>query len=331
MIAAGAAAIAFLGTAAGIKPLLDWLHRREILDHPNERSSHSLPTPRGGGLAVTPSLLLAWAFVAVMPGPLAGWIWVMVAGALVLLMASWADDRHTLPAGPRLLAHAAVAAGALYMLPGELTVFQGALPLWADRLVTGLGWVWFVNLYNFMDGIDGISGIETASIGGGVAAVVLFDGAALETLPLAMAAVAAAIGFLVWNWHPARIFLGDSGSVPLGFLLGGVLIQLAAAGELAAALILPAYYLADATITILWRLKDGEKIWQPHKRHFYQRAVQGGRRHDQVALAVLAGNLGLVAAAVLSVDFPAAGLAVAAMAVAGLLALLQHWSKGGGS
>ncbi|MBI2235906.1 MAG: glycosyltransferase family 4 protein [Magnetospirillum sp.] len=328
MIAAGAAAIAFLGTAIGMRPLLAWLNRHDILDHPNERSSHQRPTPRGGGLALTPALLLAWAFLATMPGPLAGWIWVMVAGGLVLLTASWADDRHTLPPAPRLLAHAAMAGGALVMLPEGVTVFQGALPLWADRLLAGLGWVWFINLFNFMDGIDGISGVETASIGAGAAAVVLVGGAAVATLPLALACTAAALGFLVWNWHPARIFLGDSGSVPLGFLLGGLLIQLAAAGELAAALILPAYYLADATITIVWRLKDGETVWQAHRRHFYQRAVQGGRRHDQVALAVLVANLLLIGAAMLSVTQATAGLAAAALIVAGLLTLLQRWSRG---
>jgi UDP-N-acetylmuramyl pentapeptide phosphotransferase/UDP-N-acetylglucosamine-1-phosphate transferase len=330
MIAAGAAAIAFLGTALGVKPLLAWLHRREILDHPNERSSHHLPTPRGGGLALTPALLLAWAFVAVTAGPLAGWIWVMLAGGLVLLLASWLDDRHTLPPGPRLLAHAVVAGGALVMLPDAVTVFHGALPLWADRVLAGLGWVWFINLFNFMDGIDGISGVETASIGTGIVVVVVVEGTALAIVPLALACTAAAVGFLVWNWHPARIFLGDSGSVPLGFLLGGLLIQLACAGELAAAVILPAYYLADATITLLWRLKDGEKIWQPHRRHFYQRAVQGGRRHDQVAWAVLVANLLLIGAAMLSVTHATAGLAAAGLMVAGLLALLQHWSRGAG-
>jgi UDP-N-acetylmuramyl pentapeptide phosphotransferase/UDP-N-acetylglucosamine-1-phosphate transferase len=198
-------------------------------------------------------------------------------------------------------------------------------------VVTALGWLWFVNLYNFMDGIDGITGIETASLGVGIALVAALSGVPSALAPLGLACAAAGLGFLVWNWHPARIFLGDSGSVPLGLLLGGLLVQLAVAGQLAAALILPAYYLADATITLGKRAARGEKVWQAHRQHFYQRAVQGGKRHDQVVKAIAAGNLLLVGCAVLAtMGQVVLGLAVAVVVVAGLLALLQAWSRGGG-
>lgn len=325
----GAVLIAFAAAVFGTRLVLSWLRRKQIMDLPNERSSHALPTPRGGGLAVAPAALLGWAWVAATPGPQAGWAWVAVAGSLLLMATSWADDRHDLPAAPRFIAHAGVVTGALMALPPEALVFQGLLPHWADRVVAGLGWLWFVNLYNFMDGIDGITGVETASLGLGIAAVALAAGTLLGAVPLALACAAAALGFLLWNWHPAKVFLGDVGSVPLGFLLGGLLVHLAAAGKLLPALILPAYYLADATITILRRAARGEKIWQAHRQHFYQRAVRGGKSHAQVALAVLGGNLVLIAAALMAATgMPAAGSALAVAAVAGLLALLQRWSRG---
>jgi UDP-N-acetylmuramyl pentapeptide phosphotransferase/UDP-N-acetylglucosamine-1-phosphate transferase len=187
----------------------------------------------------------------------------------------------------------------LFALPAESPVFQGMLPDWLDFVVTVFLWVWFVNLFNFMDGIDGISGIETIAIAGGVAALGLFGDTA--AMPLTLAVTAAALGFLVWNWPPARIFLGDVGSVPLGYLLGWILLGLAAAGQWPAAVILPLYYLADATITLLRRLLRGEKVWRAHRDHFYQRPVRKGATHLAVILPVAATNLFLVGLALATV------------------------------
>jgi UDP-N-acetylmuramyl pentapeptide phosphotransferase/UDP-N-acetylglucosamine-1-phosphate transferase len=310
----------FVLSMAGTRVALAWLRHRQILDHPNERSSHSLPTPRGGGLAVTPvvvAMLILTNFLV------QGFAAILAAGALILMAVSWLDDRKGLAPLPRFALQAVVIAATLLALPADSLVFQGLLPLWADRLATALGWLWFVNLYNFMDGIDGITGIETVAIGLGLA---LTGGA---FLPQSVGIAAAGLGFLVWNWHPARIFLGDSGSIPLGFVLGGLLIHLASQGHLTAALILPGYYLADATITLLWRLKDGEKIWQAHRRHFYQRAVRGGKSHSQVSLAILGGNLGLIGCAWIAENSHSAlGSILALGVVAGLLALLTRWAKG---
>ncbi|MBI3445977.1 MAG: glycosyltransferase family 4 protein [Magnetospirillum sp.] len=322
MAAALAAGVALVLSVVGTRIALAWLLERRYLDHPNERSSHSAPIPRGGGLAVTPAILLAWGGLMVSQG-MDAWNGFLLAGAVVLLVLSWLDDRHTLAAAPRFLIHGAAVAAALACLEPDALVFQGWLPLWADRLLAALGWLWFLNLYNFMDGIDGITGIETACLGLGIALLAPFAAGP------ALICAAAGLGFLVWNWHPARIFLGDAGSIPLGFLLGGLLVQLAVSGHVAAALILPAYYLADATITITRRLFNGEKIWQAHRKHFYQRAVQGGRSHAQVSLAIAAGNLVLMAASVLAVSGQVlAGSLTALAAVAALLGLLQSWSRG---
>lgn len=323
-VAAGAS---FALTALATRRVLGWLTRKRILDRPNERSSHTIAVPRGGGMAVTPAVALVWIAMAVSSGDSVFLILAVL--ALGLMGLSWLDDRHGLPPLPRFAAHVLAVAVGLALLGPDQRVFQGLLPLWGDRLLAGLGWLWFVNLYNFMDGIDGITGAETASLGLGIALVTVIAGLGLGSLPFAAALAAAGLGFLLWNWPPARIFLGDCGSVPLGFLLGALLVSLAAQGQVAAAVILPAYYLADATITLLWRALDREPIWQPHRRHFYQRAVRGGRSHADVTGAILAGNLALVGWAILAAaGSPAWAGAGAALTVALLLALLTRWSGG---
>jgi UDP-N-acetylmuramyl pentapeptide phosphotransferase/UDP-N-acetylglucosamine-1-phosphate transferase len=313
-----AAALTFAASVAGTRIALAWLRHKQILDLPNERSSHSLPTPRGGGLGVTPVVAASLLLVAPAMG---GAGTVLATGALALMALSWLDDRFGLPAGPRFAGHALAIAAALVLM-GAGPAFGGALPPWLDRVLAGLGWLWFVNLFNFMDGIDGISGVESTAVGLGIAVV---GGPDLAAPALAVAAAGA--GFLVWNWHPAKVFLGDSGSIPLGFVLGGLLLLLAAQGQLAAALILPAYYVADATITLLWRLRDGEKVWQAHRRHFYQRAVRGGHSHAQVSGTVAVANLLLIGCAWMAAQGWTVPAALAAAAVvAGLLGLFTRWA-----
>lgn len=311
------ASLAASGLAVG--GVLRWLRRRQIFDIPNARSSHRLPTPRGGGLAVTPVLLLIFAALALWRAPLAGEPAVL-AGALGLLLLSWRDDRVGLPPSLRLLCQFLAVAIGLMGMPPDFLLFQGILPFTADRALAALAWLWFLNLYNFMDGIDGITGSETISLAGGLA---LLGGMVEESLAL----IGVSLGFLAWNWHPAKIFLGDSGSIPLGYLLGWLLLLAAGQGHWAAALILPAYYLADASLTLLKRLLRGEKIWQAHREHFYQRAVQNGLRHDQVSMAILAGNGVLIGLALWSVAAPWPALAAATLVTAALLTALSL-SKG---
>jgi UDP-N-acetylmuramyl pentapeptide phosphotransferase/UDP-N-acetylglucosamine-1-phosphate transferase len=208
-------------------------------------------------------------------------------------------------------------------------VFQGLLPPLADRLAAAFLWLWFLNLFNFMDGIDGISGVEAASVGLGLALVAVLGGLAAELVALPVLLAAAALGFLAWNRPPAKLFLGDVGSVPLGYLLGWLLLSSAAAGQWAAALILPLYYLADATVTLAKRGLRGAKVWQAHREHFYQRAVQGGLSHGAVVLRVLVCNVGLVVFALLATaGWPWPALAGAALAVLILLARLEHHAAG---
>jgi len=303
--------------------VLAYLRRQAILDHPNDRSSHSIPTPRGGGWGVMLTLLPAWILIGAFTGDIGHALPVLI-GVAALMAVSWIDDRRGLGPAPRFLIQIAAVAGGLAALPVDGLVFQGLLPFWADRLTAAIGWLWFVNLYNFMDGIDGLAGSETATIGSGLTLVAVL--ASLEpALGLyGVAAAGSALGFLMWNWHPAKLFMGDVGSVPLGFALGWLLLSLATAGFWPAALLIPAYFLADATVTLLRRLIGRKKVWQAHREHFYQKATQRGRTHAQVVRLVLALNAALVALATASLPLGWPVLLPGAAAVVLLLAALAR-------
>ncbi|MCG5239090.1 MraY family glycosyltransferase [Azospirillum doebereinerae] len=303
--------------------VLAYLRGRAILDHPNDRSSHSIPTPRGGGWGVMLTLLPAWILIGAATGDIGHALPILV-GIAALMAVSWMDDRRGLGPAPRFLIQIAAVAGGLAALPGDGLVFQGVLPFWADRLVAAIGWLWFVNLFNFMDGIDGLAGSETATIGAGLALVAALAGLSPALGLYGVAAAGAALGFLMWNWHPAKLFMGDVGSVPLGFALGWLLLSVAAAGFWPAALLLPAYFLADATFTLLRRLAERKKVWQAHREHFYQKATQRGRNHAQVVRMVLALNAALVALAAASLSLGWPVLLPGAAAVVLLLAALAR-------
>jgi UDP-N-acetylmuramyl pentapeptide phosphotransferase/UDP-N-acetylglucosamine-1-phosphate transferase len=295
--------LVFAASAVLTGVVLRWLRRAAVLDRPGPRSSHAVPTPRGGGIAVLGVLLPAWAAVALLGGDpsVAGQLWPVLAAGLLLAIVSWIDDLRGLSPAWRLPVHVlAVAVGVF--AAGDDPVFQGLLPDWLDALAAGLLWLWFMNLFNFMDGIDGIAGVEAASIGIGLALVALIGGLGAAALPIAgfgLTLASAAAGFLLWNRPPARLFLGDVGSIPLGFLMGWLLLEAARAGAWAAALILPAYFLVDATWTLAARLARGISPLEPHAEHFYQRAVREvGRSHGQVVAGVLLANLALIGFAV---------------------------------
>jgi UDP-N-acetylmuramyl pentapeptide phosphotransferase/UDP-N-acetylglucosamine-1-phosphate transferase len=317
-VIAGAGLIAYFGTGA----LIPLLRRRAVLDRPNERSLHQIPVPRGGGIAVVGAIVLAWVALIGL-GLLPRTSSPVLIGAVLLAAVSWIDDLRGLPPAVRL-ATQLVAIG-LVLRAGMPAgpVFQGWLPPALDGVATALLWVWFINLFNFMDGIDGLAGSETAAIGLGL---LLFASTGVGQDPglaaLGATISAAAIGFLVWNWAPTRIFLGDVGSVPLGYLLGFLLLDQAAHGRWMIALILPLYFLADATITLLRRLARSERVWQAHREHFYQRAAQRGHGHAMIVRRVIAANLVLIGCGWAAENgWPILGLAGA---VAAVLVLL-HW------
>lgn len=298
------------------------LRRRAILDMPNERSSHTVPTPRGGGWGVMLALLPFWIWAVWRAGRLHEPVELGLIGAVMLLMAiSWIDDRRGLGPIPRFAAQLVAVGAVMGLLPHDLSITAGLLPLPLDRLFATLVWLWFVNLFNFMDGIDGLAGGSAAAMGFGLMLVSLRHGPSqLEAFRGAMI-VAVSVGFLVWNWHPAKIFLGDIGSVPLGFLLGFCLVRLAMDGGQVPALIIPLYYLADATITLFKRARRGERVWQAHREHYYQRSTQLGRGHARTAKTAILVQLALAIFAWLSVLW---GWWMVIPATA-LVALLLRW------
>lgn len=270
--------VSFVLVWAATAILKKFLLRHAMLDQPNDRSLHSTPVPRGGGLAVVGVILLmsvigsahhnAWSSSLFLIVPLAG-----------LMLVSWLDDRGGVAPLIRLAIHLLAALIASFAFSPSETLFGGFLPLWLDRALMILGWAWFMNLYNFMDGIDGITGSETSMIGLGVLAILfatIFGSTQILDPRIGIYAamlVGAGLGFLMLNWHPAKIFLGDIGSVPLGFLTGYILLAVATQISLLTALILPLYYLADSGITLGRRLLRGEKIWQAHRQHLDRKSV----------------------------------------------------------
>jgi len=300
-LSAGLFFAVFFATIGATKVVLIQLQRRSLLDLPNDRSSHSVPTPRGGGLAVLFVFLTALILLAAfgdVPKPQATWLFALT---LALGGLSWVDDLRGLSPFLRLGGHV-VGIGlamALGLIDGP--VFGGLLPPLFDKIAAAFLWVWFINLFNFMDGIDGIAGVETASVAIGVAALAVLLGVGDGLHYIALGLAGAALGFLIWNWHPAKIFLGDVGSVPIGFLLGWMLLSIAAKGYWAAALILPGYFLVDATLTLMKRALRGDKIWQAHREHFYQYAVLRGKSHAEVSSAIAVANVLLVALALTAI------------------------------
>ncbi len=273
---------------------------RSLIDIPNARSSHSVPTPRGGGVAIVLSFLSALPLLPVLD--LASWELVnplLGAGAGIALL-GFLDDHGHIAARWRLLGHFAGAAWALFWLGGlpPLMIFGHSLELgWFGYGVAAVYLVWLLNLYNFMDGIDGLASVEAICVC--VGGVLLYALLGLEEshhsqgIWMLLLLICAVAGFLFWNFPPAQIFMGDAGSGFLGVTLGILSLQAAwATPELLWSwVILLGVFIVDATFTLLRRLLRGDKVYEAHRSHAYQYASRRFGRHLPVTLAVGAINL----------------------------------------
>jgi UDP-N-acetylmuramyl pentapeptide phosphotransferase/UDP-N-acetylglucosamine-1-phosphate transferase len=285
--AAWAPLTAFAATLLTISWLLRSRLANAVLDHPNERSLHATPVPRTGGIGIHLGILIAWATIA--PEPPAAFL-----PALALVLAtSLIDDIYGVPVAVRFLAHL-VAAG---MLAGALLYDHwGVLVTVIAMLAIG----WMANLYNFMDGSDGLAGGMTAFGFGAYGTAAWIAGSPVFAL-VNLTVAAAAAAFLVFNFHPARIFMGDVGSVPLGFLAGalGLLGWQQGIWTWWFPLLVFSAFIVDASVTLARRLLRMERVWQAHRDHYYQRLVQLGWGHRKTALAeyalmVTCGGLGII-------------------------------------
>jgi UDP-N-acetylmuramyl pentapeptide phosphotransferase/UDP-N-acetylglucosamine-1-phosphate transferase len=286
---------------AGLIVMLHPLLQRYALARPNARSSHRVPTPQGGGIAVIGATIAASALGILLLGASLSTPLVTVFGAVVVMACvGAADDIRPLGVMPRLALQALTVGAVIYALPPELRAIP-VLPWWLERLVLFFGGLWFVNLVNFMDGIDWMTVAEAVPICGALAVLGCFGALTPGSIAVALALGGAMLGFAHFNRPVARLFLGDVGSLPIGLLLGWLLVMLAGAGHLTAALLLPLYYLADATLTLIRRLSNGEQVWQAHRTHYYQRATDRGFSVAQIVARVFALNIGLAALALMTV------------------------------
>jgi UDP-N-acetylmuramyl pentapeptide phosphotransferase/UDP-N-acetylglucosamine-1-phosphate transferase len=328
----GAVTVIFaaLMSALLIVALYPWLERY-ALAKPNARSSHRMPTPQGAGIAVIAATMgaagVALAIFSLGASPDLN-LPKVVAAALLMTCLGAFDDIRPLPAGLRLILQAVVIAGVIYTLPDQLRVVP-PLPWWLERLLLLVGGLWFVNLVNFMDGIDWMTVAEVVPLTATLTVLGIAGALPSYGTVLALALGGAMIGFAYFNRPAAKVFLGDVGSLPIGLILGWLLLLVAGHGHLVAAVVMPLYYLADATITLFRRLIRSEPFWEGHRTHFYQRATDKGFTTMAVVARVFAVNIGLGILAVISVIVPGrpseiAALAVGAILVAWLLAALER-------
>ncbi|MDT8319223.1 MAG: glycosyltransferase family 4 protein [Xanthomonadales bacterium] len=276
-------------------------NRRGLLDHPGERSSHIRPTPRGGGAGLMAALMAVswWAAASDLP---TAWSDCVAPLAALLALLGWIDDHRPLSARLRFLVQLAVTCVLL-----AFAIHNGWLQGVPVVLFAGSFVLWMTNLYNFMDGSNGMAG--TQGVFAGLVLAWLYSLSHNTPFALVSLLVAAACaGFLPWNLGQARVFMGDVGSLPLGFIFGALLVFGAGTGDIAlpVALMVMMVFLADSSLTLLVRVLKREQWYNPHKKHLYQRMIARGWTHGHVLLFYLAMNLALVLPGiVVAVHYPA--------------------------
>jgi UDP-N-acetylmuramyl pentapeptide phosphotransferase/UDP-N-acetylglucosamine-1-phosphate transferase len=303
ILALALVALASAIICAGLIVLLRPLLQRYALARPNARSSHKVPTPQGAGIAViAATLLIGIAFAALTDLRLPVMLLIAV---LLMALVGLIDDIRPIGVLPRLLLQAVAVGAVVFTASGDLRIIP-ALPLGIERGLVLIAGLWFVNLVNFMDGLDLMTVVEAVPVTATLVLLGLFGPLPLPAVLVAAALCGALLGFAPFNRPVAKVFLGDVGSLPIGLLLGWCLLHLAWQGHVAAALLLPLYYLLDATWTLLRRILRREPFWAAHRSHFYQRATDNGFSVARVVSEVFVLNLALAALAIASVMWDAA-------------------------
>ncbi|SDN33912.1 glycosyl transferase [Afipia sp. GAS231] len=309
-----------------LSSVLTWAIRPLMLRHalaePNARSSHRIPTPQGAGIAVIAATLIAAIAVMAFAATPAMKIPAIVFGATLFIAAvGLADDVHSIPVVPRLLLQAAAVAAIVFTVPESLRIVD-TLPLWIERCLVLLAGLWFVNLVNFMDGLDLMTAAEAVPMSAAIALLGWLGEVPASTTITAAALCGALLGFAPFNRPVAKIFLGDVGSLPIGLLLGWCLLQLAWHQQLAACVLLPLYYLTDTTVTLTRRMVRREPFWAAHRSHYYQRATDNGFSVWQVVREVFALNVVLAALAIASTRLQSPVIVIPLVAAGALAVVL---------
>jgi Fuc2NAc and GlcNAc transferase len=314
--------------------LLMYARRSGLLDVPNERSSHAVPTPRGGGLAIVVCTLVAVLIMDLKGQLSSGYAVPIIVGGGLVAMVGALDDRRGLPAFLRLLAHCAAAGIAVEFIGAvkSLGVGHSAVNFgYAAWPMSVVGIVWFLNLFNFMDGIDGIAISQALFMSLAGAALAAINGAPMGIVVAMSFIGASCLGFVPLNWPPARMFMGDVGSGFLGFTLAALALTTVVLGVLSVWtwILLSGTFLVDATVTLVRRLLRGEKVYQAHRSHAYQHLSRQWQGHGRVTAAFIAVNIGwLLPLAWLSIRPSYSAPLIAAIGVAPLAALA--WVLGAG-
>ena len=275
---------------SGVSLYRRWSARVGIVDEPNERSLHSNPTPRGGGMVIATVCLTGFCAISYMTTGVFAWGY--LSGAVLIVLISWLDDVFDIPSVWRLICHTVAAillianAGYLHGIGVPGTAYSVDFGSWGIP-ITVFWVVWMINAYNFMDGIDGIAGLQAVIAGLGWSAVAA--GYAVPGMRLyGLVISAASLGFLLHNWQPARIFMGDVGSAFLGFTFAALPILAAARNPAAGTdfafvgLLVLWLFVFDSMITLFFRLIRRRRVWRAHREHLYQRLVISGRSHAAV-------------------------------------------------
>jgi UDP-N-acetylmuramyl pentapeptide phosphotransferase/UDP-N-acetylglucosamine-1-phosphate transferase len=319
-VALAIVAAATVLSASLIIGLGPWLARYAVAK-PNARSSHKEPTPQGGGIAVVGATILvsggAVFFSSIASADILS-LGVVLAAVLLIAAVGVIADKHPIAATPRLVLQSFAIVAVLATLPPDLRLLP-VLPWWAERILLLVGALWFVNLVNFMDGLDWMTVVEAVPITAALGAIGLLGYLPWQDTVISLALCGATIGFAFFNRPVAKLFLGDVGSLPIGLLLGWLLLVLAGSGARTAAVVLPLYYLADSTITLLRRAVRREPIWQAHRSHFYQRATDHGYRVIDVVARVFAVNIALGTLALATILLPSVTTDIVALSAGSAL------------
>ncbi len=292
--------LSFLLSYWGCGRMIRILSTNNIIDTPNHRSNHKTPTPTGGGIAILSALLFGSIPVMVWGNYPASIMMMMCLTVFLVSFISFLDDIKDLHFGLRLVVHILASCFSSFIALKNGSLFGGMIPYNIEFILLVISIAGFMNLFNFMDGIDGMTGMQSIYLCIGFCICFYHIYGSWEILYFLAVIIVCISGFLIYNWHPAKLFMGDAGSISLGFIFGTMFAFLATSGYITQAVILPMYYLSDAGVVVLIRILMMEKFWLPHSKFFFQRAVRNGNTHSRVVLHVLITNLILLSLMLLS-------------------------------
>lgn len=299
-----------------IKPLITYLNKKNILDVPQKRSNHRRPTPKGAGLIIIPTIIVSIVFFIkldlIKSDP---WL-ILSLLTIVFFITSIIDDILNLPSSPRLLIHSLCVLIAITSLENDIVDFVSG---YNSQLKLGINnesltlifkcflflyWLWLVNLFNFMDGMDGITASQTFTFSAGIVLLSIYGSLPSQYSYIGLIIFSSFVGFLFWNMPPAKIFLGDSGSIPLGFLISSIIIiNLINQQNFVPSIILILYYFLDSTLTLIIRIIKRKNVFEAHSEHFYQKKIRSGNNHLKVLKKINIVNISLLIFSLLYVKY----------------------------